>query len=301
MTKETKKEVCIRVIDGGGAGFRRADVVGTEVSNLVKIGPVETIDELINFARGDSTGTKGIAYAMAGEIKDHNIVIKSPNIHLLDGIPLGFLTTTKLGKPAIVCNDMEAAVMGMAALLPDLTYFMGITWSSGIGLRFFKDGKIIAQSEGGHIPLDPSPYAPRCGCGIRGCAESILGGKALERRVKAETEALKINIPSDINPCTALDRAYQREEEWATSIYDLISTGMAQFLAGKINLLRLPAIVWKGTFAKCALPLIEQDIRSKMRSKLFNPKWADEVKFLSSPKPEEDGLIGAAQIFQSLK
>ena len=102
----------------------------------------------------------------------------------------------------------------------------------------------MAESEGGHIPLDPSPFAPRCGCGVRGCAESILGGKALQRRIINETAALGINIPKDINPCKALDNAYKGRESWAISIYDLISTGMAAFLANKINLLQIPAVVW---------------------------------------------------------
>lgn len=293
---------CIRVVDGGGEGFRRAEIYGSgQLVELTKIGPVETIDELLNFVCRDlPLHTIGISYAMAGEIEDHNKMIESPNIHLLDGIPLGDLTREKSGKTAVVCNDMEGAVMGMAALLPELSYFMGITWSAGIGLRFFKDGKILVDSEGGHVPLDPSPYAPRCGCGVRGCAESILGGKALRRRVINETEALGIAIPNDIDPCKALDQAYDRREEWAMSIYDLISTGMATFLANKQTLLRLPVIVWKGTFAKNAIPRIEQDIRMKMRKKLINPNWAGEVKFLFSPRPEEDGLIGAAKVFEIL-
>lgn len=85
------------------------------------------------------------------------------------------------------------------------------------------------------------------------------------------------------------------------SIYDLISSGMASFLAGIQSIFHLPAVVWKGTFAKNALPRIEQDIHMKMRSKLIKPSWAGEMRFLFSPKPKEDGLIGAAQIYKSLK
>lgn len=303
MTKETKKEFYVRAVDGGGAGFRRADVLGTEVRNLAKIGPVKTVDELLDFVCGDLIPeTKGVAFVVAGEIENYNKVIKSPNIHLLDGVAFGDLTRKKSGRPAIVCNDMEGSVMGMAALLPKLSYFMGITWSSGIGLRFYKNGEILADSEGGHILLDSSPYASRCGCGVRGCAESIIGGLALRRRVINETKALGITLSNGIDPCRFLDESYDKGEEWAINIYDMISTGMASFLATIQTLFRLPTIVWKGTFAKNALPRIEKDIRLKMRKKLFNPSWSEEVRFIFSPKPEEDALIGAAQVLlKSLK
>lgn len=295
---------CILAVDGGGDGFRKKAIIGTKVRDLGKTGlPADAkIDDLFRFISKDfPSNAKGISFAMAGEIKDHKIVVKSPNIHMLDGKNLARLTEQDLRLSCVVGNDMECAVMGMAALLPDEKFFMGITWSSGIGLRFYQDGKILAESEGGHIPLDPSPFAPRCGCGVRGCAESILGGKALQRRIINETTALGIKIPQNIDPCHALDDGYKAREDWAISIYELVSEGMASFLANKITLLRVPTIVWKGTFAKNALPLIEKIIRAKMRKKLINPNWAHEVKFLFSPDPENDGLIGAAKLFESLK
>ncbi|MDP2910453.1 MAG: ROK family protein, partial [bacterium] len=274
-------------------------IAGKEVEGIAFSGSLDSVEKLLDFVcDGLSATIKGVSYAMAGKIKDHNIVVKSPNIHMLDGKALADLTEQKTGKPCIVANDMEAAVMGMAALLPELNYFMGITWSSGIGLRFYQDGKILADSEGGHIPLDPSPYALRCGCGVRGCAESILGGKALQRRIINETMALGIDIPKDVDPCKTLDRAYKEGRSWAINIYDLVSTGMAAFLANEINLLRIPAVVWKGSFAINVLPLIGPVIRAKMKEKLFDPNWAGEVKFLFSPKPDKDGLIGAAELFE---
>src|SRR4030042_570657 len=292
---------CILAVDGGGDGFRKSLIIGKEVEGISFSGSRVHVEELLDFVcDGLPITVKGVSYAMAGKIKGHNIVVKSPNIHMLDGKALADLTEQKTGKPCVVGNDMECAVMGMAALLPELDYFMGITWSSGIGLRFYQDGKILADSEGGHIPLDPSPYAPRCGCGGRGCAESILGGKALQRRIINETIALGIDIPKNVDPCKILDEAYKKRQNWAVSIYNLISTGMAAFLANEVNLLRIPVVVWKGNFAKNALPLIKQDIRFKMREKLFDSSWAEEVKFLFSPKPNEDGLIGAAKLFESL-
>ena len=294
-------EKVILALDGGGDGFRKSLVSGIKVTNIGKTGPIKDIEELIPFiSHGLNDSIKGIAYAVAGEINDHNKVVKSPNIHALDGKMLASITKKETGLPCIVGNDMECAVMGMAALLPKEKYFMGITWSSGIGLRFYKNGEIIAESEGGHIPLDPSPYAPLCGCGVRGCAESILGGQAVRRRVIGETQAIGISVPKGIDPSKFLDESYDQHQEWAKSIYRLICEGMGTFLANNVTLLRIPTIVWKGSFALNALLRVEKDIRKVMKKKLINPNWAKEVKFLFSPQPEEDGLIGAARIFEKL-
>ena len=40
-----------------------------------------------------------------------------------------------------------------------------------------------------------------------------------------------------------------------------------------------------------------KDIRRKMRKKLINPSWEEEMKFFFSPEPETDSLIGAAVAF----
>ena len=41
----------VRVIDGGGTGFRRADVCGTEIENFVGIKEgIDSIDSLLDFA-----------------------------------------------------------------------------------------------------------------------------------------------------------------------------------------------------------------------------------------------------------
>jgi len=294
------KKKWIRAVDIGGDGVRTADVCGQEVVNLRTRGAISNVDELLSFVAEDlPKNTIGISYATAGDINNHDLVTKSPNAHFLDGIYLAHITTQKTKIASYVCNDMEAAVVGMHVLLPEFSYFMGITWSSGIGECLFQNGVIIANSEGGHIPLDPSPFAPLCGCGGRGCAESILGGKSICRRVINETKALGISISDDVDPCETLDLAYDKEEEWAVSIYDLIVKGMGSFLATHMLIARLPAIVWKGTFAENALPRIEKQIRKEMAERLaIKPDLASEekVKFIFSPKPKEDGLIGAASI-----
>jgi predicted NBD/HSP70 family sugar kinase len=306
---------CIRVIDIGGNGLRRADIYGTKVRNLEQRVPIalrntkKAIESLLEFSLTDlPSATEGVAYSVAGVIKNNSLIQESPNVHFLDMVDLADLTKSKVGIESAIFNDMEAAVTGIAALLPKEHYFMGITWSSGIGLRIWKNGNILSGAEGGHMVLDPSPFAPLCGCGKRGHVEAIIGGDAIKRRIIAEIQTLDINLPKDKHPCQFLNEAYvkgkQKEKEWAENFFGVIGRCMGIFLANIQTLLYLPLIVWKGTFAIKTLSNLEPYIRETMRNCLIDPDLAQEsnLRFEFTPGPNnKDSLIGAARSFNIFK
>lgn len=333
----------IRVVDIGGDGFRKVDIpVDTEfkvenIEDQIKKITIEKPKEpesikdlpsLMNFVIGDLDADKNndIVYSVAGVIEGHDLVKESPNAHFLDGIRLATKTkeeSKKRKRPRIrsaVFNDMEAAVTGMHVLLPKERYFMGITWSTGIGLRIWSDGKILSVAEGGHMVLDPSPFAPLCGCGKRGHAEAIIGGGAIERRIIVEakvlelTKKLEITLGKDkdqVRPAKFLDKAYLgdysgKAKNWARDFYRRVIQGMGIFLANIQTLLNLPLIVWKGTLAHKALwdkLSLLLDVRAAMREHLIDPTWAreDKLRLIETPGPGDwDAFIGAAEAFKAL-
>ena len=295
----------ILVIDCGGSGFRSATVDGTNITNL-QTRPGTSVEGLINFA-SDSLpdGAQGVSYAMAGVIANHETIIKSPNSPFLNGTNLANLTRQKLKLPVVVCNDMEAAINGMGEMFPELNYFMGITWCSGIGLRVMVSGKILCEAEGGHAQLDPSPFAPLCGCGKRGCAEAVLGGSNLIKRVLNETATRGIKIPSDYEwPTAFLHESLDKGEPWAVEIYSSLTFGMARFLANIQSLFHLPAIVWKGTLAKQVVSRKEPEIFHLMENMLIDPTWARTIKpyhcWQVEPHKDADSLIGGARVLTKM-
>ena len=333
----------IRVIDIGGDGFRRVDIessavekIRAEIKDKIKDTDIikrkkESIcdlDSLMRFVVDglDSGKIKGIAYSVAGVIEDHRLIKNSPNAHFLDGVDLKDVTEKYLKEKkqieleSFVFNDMETAVTGMATLLGNPPYFMGITWSTGIGLRIWSDGKILSVAEGGHMVLEPSPFAPLCGCGKRGHAEAIMGGASIERRVVAEASALglpkELNIilgkeKGQIRPAVFLDKAYlgqysDKAKIWATDFYGRIVRGMGIFLANIQSLLNLPLIVWKGTVAREVLwgrLKLESEVREVMKEYLIDPSWADEENLRLVETPglgDRDAFIGAAAAFKAI-
>lgn len=295
-------ESCVRVIECGGQGPRVVDISENHkiIGGFDKRNWEEDISWLNSF--GLPNGTKAIIYSVAGVVEDHAKVIKCPNVSILNGRVLG----DKSGSPpSFVCNDMEAAITGMAHLYPNLDYFMGITRSTGIGARIWKNGEILSDSEAGHMQIDGSPFAPLCGCGKRGCAEAILAGNAITKFVVGEMHLQNRKIPEDVHPCEWLDRCDSACEEWAMRHYnEVLIPGMATFLANIQMLLHLPAIVWKGTLGlrsfRDVLDL-EAAIRQEMKERIINPAWVDDLKFYMMDCPKDhEAYIGAAKIALNL-
>lgn len=290
----------ILAVDIGGSSTRTGIVRDKEITDL-REAKTETLVELLSFVGdGVSLGTKGIAYSVGGVIEAHNRIIVSPNLHFLDGIELARQTVTRFKKSAVVCNDMEASAVGMAKVFPELPYFMAITWSSGIGLRFVVDGKILAPSEGGHSRLDPSHCAPRCGCGLRGCAEAFLGGASLQTTVIEATRAAGIIIPQGYKyPSIYLHTAYDEGQSWAQNIYSSLTVHMAQFLTNIQHTMCLPAVVWKGALGEQVLRRAEKEIRQIMRG-LMMVEWEERMKFYyiweRVSLKDGEALIGAADV-----
>jgi len=123
---------------------------------------------------------------------DTGVVAFAPNLHWRRVAVVAGLTerlTERLGRPAFgvrVDNDANLAALGEYAMggragTPDLVYLTGET---GVGGGVMIDGRLLRGAEGfsgeiGHMPLNPG--GDLCGCGRRGCWETMVGLAALLR------------------------------------------------------------------------------------------------------------------------
>lgn len=302
----------IRAVEGGGSGFRYVDLILKDGRLIIKGEPVKpqaeikSVDELLSFVTtGLSPSTIGIAYSMAGLIKNHSWIINSPNIKFLNGIDLGSFTIRRTNLPVYVANDMEAATMGIYVILTELGIkadnFVAITWSSGLGVRFCVDGKIPFSSEAGHMLRDTSEEAYQCGCGKYGCFESIIGGKSIEKWLP---KILNEARPGE-NIMSLLDRGYLLDDSGAIEAYNFIANEIGIFLAQlkQINT-DFDLIAWKGTLAieALSLPGIEDIIRLSMRENVMDKSMESMVKFHiitneASQVRDRESFLGCGQLW----
>jgi glucokinase len=89
-----------------------------------------------------------------------------------------------LNAPIAVENDVKAAALGAAALRGDGGTMAYLNLGTGVAAGIVASGRIWSGTHGtagevGHLSVDPAGRL--CGCGQRGCIETLCGGGALAK------------------------------------------------------------------------------------------------------------------------
>ncbi len=188
-------------IDIGGTNFR-IGAVGPEGEltrfRKIPVGQVfrteAPLDDLATFLKsycailaGDGLETEGIAIGFPATLdRERKRVLQAPNIPFLEDLPVVEDLTRRLGVPVVIERDVVMAVFYDREKyhVPAEGITVGVYFGTGIGSAIFLDGTPLAGKNGvagevGHIPVDGSELL--CGCGNRGCMESLAGGRYLTR------------------------------------------------------------------------------------------------------------------------
>jgi len=169
------------VIDGTGA-------IVSQVREPTEPGPdgiVRTAARVVDDLRADLSepldgpvglGVPGLVDVAAGALT-HAVNLGVDG----DWFPLRELVAELIGHPVVLENDVNAAALGAAALsdVDDLVYLsIGTGLAAGLVLEGrLRRGAHGAAGEIGHVPVDP--LGRECGCGQRGCLETVASGSAL--------------------------------------------------------------------------------------------------------------------------
>jgi glucokinase len=118
---------------------------------------------------------------------DAGVICSAPNLPGWRDVPICRYLEERLGTPARLENDANAAavgehVYGAGRGCCHLIYF---TVSTGVGGGFIIDGRLYRGATGvagevGHMTIDP--HGPVCGCGNHGCLEALASGTAIAAR-----------------------------------------------------------------------------------------------------------------------
>jgi glucokinase len=102
------------------------------------------------------------------------------------GVPVVAVLSDRLGCPVHILNDARAATLGesMFGLGRGVQTMALFTLGTGVGGGIVIDGRLRlgplgAAGEIGHICVEPDGLL--CGCGCRGCLETVASGPALAR------------------------------------------------------------------------------------------------------------------------
>ena len=115
-------------------------------------------------------------------------VVFSPNLHILDRQNPARDLQDRLAVPCRMFQESHALCLGesMFGAARGLADFAMLDVSTGLGLGVMSGGRLLTGSSGlagelGHVRVDPRGV--RCGCGNRGCLETLATDSALARLV----------------------------------------------------------------------------------------------------------------------
>ncbi len=218
----------------------------------------------------------------------------APNLPWKHDVPLARMMSDRMGVPAVLGNDANAAALGewrygAGRGMDDL---LVVTLGTGVGSGFIVHGKLVLGHAGnagelGHTTLHPGGRP--CTCGRPGCLEayvSIRGMIATYTELGGEMEAPGVRAIAD--------RAHAGEAA-ALACFDRTAADLAIGLANAVCATGPQRIVLFGGIVRSG-ELLMEPLRRHFDRTLLNV-YHGRVDLMTSALPEDDAaLLGAAAL-----
>jgi glucokinase len=237
---------------------------------------------------------------------DAGLALAPPNLPGWDRIPLTSRIAEGLGMPALLENDANAAALGENRFGAGrgTQHMIYVTASTGIGGGLILDGRLYHGRGGlageiGHQTI--LPHGPICGCGNRGCLESLASGTALARMgresvargVPTLIAQLAEGDPGRISAKLVAQAAAQGDAEAKmilSQAMDFLGIGMANL----VNLFNPELIVIGGGLTNLGDALFGPVRRAVDRNAF--PAAAQAVRIVQAELGDDVGALGAAAL-----
>lgn len=265
----------------------------------------EAITEAMESA--DPNAVVGIGIGAPGPLDPASgIILAAPNLPGWINVPLRNLISAHFGKPVFLGNDANVAGLaevtyGAARGVKDVVY---LTISTGIGSGIITAGKMLLGTRGlaaeaGHMIIKPD--GPKCGCGNRGCLESLAAGPAISRDVVNRLKAGKGGKASKVLKLAGgdLNKVDARIVSEAAAAGDKLAINAfrraGKYLGlGIVNLLHLfnPRMIVLGGSVTKAGPLLFEPMWEAIRAKAM-PGYLEGLAIVPAALGDDVGLLGA--------
>jgi len=223
-----------------------------------------------------------------------------PSLAALTDRDLEALVGERLGRPVAIENDGNAAGLAEAWIgggrgAQSLLY---VTLGTGVGGAVILDGRLWTGKSGyagevGHVPVDPD--GPPCGCGNRGCLETVVGSFGWMRRADTALRRTPSSVLArrTLEPATIVDAA-RGGDAVALEIVEETARALGFALGGFLNVLNVERLVIGGGVAAAGDFLMERVVR-ETRTHCWPQAFAD-CSFRVAELGGDAGVVGAARV-----
>ena len=296
-----------------GATKLAAGVVSPEgeILNRVRLPTGKTPEGLLDtFDRAISEVSEGyevgvVCLTVPGNVLSaKNMVLFSPNLHAIEGIPLKDELEPRIGLPLTVENDNNAAAWGefRYGAGSGAEHFVYVGLGTGIGGGVVIHGELLRGAQGsagelGHVTINPT--GPRCACGNRGCFEAYSSGSAIERRareVAAEQPHSALGRLATERRVLGEDvgRLAREGDEASLSVLEEAGRWLGIGLASFVNIFN-PEVVAVGGGVMESGDLILKPAREEVHLRARSP-GRDLVEVRQATRGADSGVLGAAAL-----
>jgi glucokinase len=233
----------------------------------------------------------GIGLAVPGALDvGRGVLRSSPNLPGWRDVPVAAIAADALDAPVAVEHDVRMAALAEARFGAgrDVASFVCVTVGTGIGAAVVLDGRLYrgasdAAGEIGHVPV-VSDGAEPCGCGRRGCLETVASGRAIADRVR-RLDGRMLDAREIFAAAAAGDATCAR-------VVDDAITSLGTGLTVLVNVLNPEVIAMGGGVAEAGAALLDR-LRASVRAAAWAPA-GEVVRLVPAALGTRAGAIGVA-------
>jgi len=220
-------------------------------------------------------------------------LIASPNLPNLHQVDLAARLSERLNIPVSIQNDALCAAIGeqQFGAGTGTDSLLHVTLGTGIGGGLILNsapytGESGMAMEFGHLRVDHSDHARRCGCGGYGCVEAYASATAITERyfevagIRTDTEDI-------------YGRACKGDDD-AKSIFESAGSYLGMAIAEAVKLLDIHTVTMSGGLTG-AWPLLHPAATESMDDNLI-PPLKGKIRVLRSTLNDQAGILGAAAL-----
>jgi glucokinase-like ROK family protein len=222
-------------------------------------------------------------------------VALAPNLDWKD-VPVRELFSSALGVPVVVNNVTNAGAIaeGRAGVTKGVRSFVWLHVGSGVGAGIVVGGQVFPGTQGfsgeiGHCSV--AEGGPKCGCGMRGCLETLASGPAIAR---IAAEAVARGEPTTLSALTDLDaeivaREARAGDALSKRIFEEVGTHLGVGISYLANILDPEMIVLGGNVMQAGDLLLDSARRTMAERSLKGSR----IPVVLSTLGDDAGLIGS--------
>lgn len=270
--------------DGVLSSFRTVDTARERSIVAVMSQVIDLVGDLTNQAERQGLEVDKVGLALPGFVAlKEQLIHFSPNFPAWHQVPVGEMLRKQLTLPLALINDGNAHALGewWRGSARGYRNVVVLTLGTGVGGGVIVNNQLLEGSNGsggeiGHMVVNPD--GALCGCGNRGCLETVASGSALQRT-------------SD-KSAAALEQEARDSSDDAQRHFDNLGRSLGIALSSLVYIFQPEIIVLSGKLSR-AFDLFAPSLHQEMRSRLtHHPSGAPPV--IQSKFIDQAGLFGAA-------